>query len=163
MKLILSFLLAVTISTQASAATQPKQSYAKYGTVIGTTALSASSTSFAVNLDSATTSGIWGLAIIWVTITDASNSVTAIHASCTSSRDGGTTDFAIQDCATLTDGVCTSVGTSWVKDPSGITSPKRWVWRGDIEGLPELECTFTDTGGDGSDFIKVELDFATKG
>jgi hypothetical protein len=163
MKLILSLILSAIISTQALAATQPLQKFAKYGTVITTTALSASSTSFTVNLDNPATNGVWGLAVLWVSIVDADNSVTAINASCTASPNGGVTDFTLQDCSTLASGVCTSSNASWTKNPSAITSPKRWAWRADIEGFPEIECTFTDTGGDGSDSITVELTFATKG
>jgi hypothetical protein len=163
MKLILSLILATLIAFPANAATAPRQAFSKYGTVITTTALSASSTSFTVNLDNAAVNGTYGLAIVWVSIVDASNSVTAINMICTSSPNGGVTDYTLQDCASVVDGVCTSANASWTKNPAAITSPKRWPWRIDIEGLPELECTFTDTGGDGSDTISVDLTFATKG
>ncbi|OFW58400.1 MAG: hypothetical protein A2Y75_01445 [Candidatus Solincola sediminis] len=163
MKLIPSALLAATISTQALASTQPRQTYAFYGRVINAVALSTASSSFTVDLTAPTTNGIFGLMTVWVSIADADNSTTALNMSCTGSHDGGTTDYALQDCATLTNGVCTSVGASWTKDPSGITTPKRWPWRVDIEGFPEVECTFTDTGGAAADSITAYVTFATKG
>lgn len=159
------FLIALFLLSAASVvnAAAPKQLYTSYGTVINGVALSAASSSFTVNFDNPATNGIPGLMVVWVSVTDASNSVTAINMTCTGSHNGGTTDFTLQDCSSVAAGSCTSVGASWVKDPSAITSPKRWPWRVDIEGVPEVECTFTDTGGDASDSITVFVTFATKG
>lgn len=166
MKQYLKALLAValfTLSTSTALGAAPKQMYSPYGTVINGVALSAASSSFTVNFDNPTTNGIPGLIVVWVSVTDASNSVTAINMSCTGSPNNGTTDYTLQDCSSTAGGVCTSANASWTKDPSAITSPKRWPWRVDIEGMPEVECVFTDTGGDASDSITVTVSFATKG
>lgn len=149
------------------AATGPLHAYSKYGTVISAATLDASSTSFAINQDNATTAGIYGEMTVWIVVADSAsgagaNSVTALNMSCTGSPDGGATDYTLQDISVAA-GVGTSVNASWTKDPSGITTPKKWPWRVDTEGYPEVECTFTDTGGDVNDTLGVIVTFATKG
>lgn len=114
------------------------------------------------SLTQLTNSGTYGLLVLYVSVTDANNSVTALGMSCTSSLDGNTTDYTLQD-ITIAAGVGTSVDASWTKDPSAITSPKRWVWRVDIEGLEDVECTITNTGGTAADTLRVDGAFAVKG
>lgn len=156
-------LLCIGFPLSAHAAPGLLQKFSSYGTVINAVALDAASSSFSVNMDNPAVNGIWGLMVVWVSIADADNSTTDIHMVCTGSPDGGTTDYTLQDCDSITAGVCTSVGASWTKNPSAITSPKRWPWRVDIEGFPEVECVFTDTGGAAADSISVTVTFATKG
>jgi hypothetical protein len=163
MKLILSLILSTLVAFPAHAAVASRQAFASYGTVINAVALDTASESFAINMSNTPANGVWGLMTVWVSIADADNSTTAINMSCTGSPDGGTTDFTLQDCASVVDGVCTSANASWTKNPAAITSPKRWPWRVDIEGIPEIECTFTDTGGAAADTITVTVTFATKG
>ncbi len=151
--------LALLAPSVAPAVAGPQQSYAPYGRVINAVALDAASTSFTLNTDQAQNRGIWGLMTVWVSVTDANNSVTALNLSCTASRDGGTTDFTLQDCTTAS-GVCTSSDASWSKNPSSMTS-KNWVWRVDVSGFAEVECTTTDTGGTGDDSHSVWVTFAS--
>lgn len=140
----------------------PKQLTIDIGNLIATTTLDAASTSFTVS--QTPNSGGYGLLLVYVQVTDASNSVTALNLSCTTARSNINSGaaYTAQSCTTAT-GVCTSSNASWTKDPSGITSPKRWVWRVDVEGFEDITCTFTDTGGDSSDSIRVEGAWATKG
>lgn len=109
-------------------------------------------------------SGTYGLMILFLALTDANDSCTAVTMSCTGSPDNNTTDYTLQSCTTVT-GVCTSADASWVKDASGNTTvdTKRWVWRVDIEGMEDVECTFTDTSGAAADSLRVEAYLATKG
>lgn len=157
----LIFALAVFLAVPAMA-TQPLQKYARYGEVVALTALSAASSSF--EIENIQHRGTWGLAVIYVNLLDADDGVSAINMTCTASTDDNTTDYMMPDCP-VSAGTATCTQITWVFDPSGHTSAdnKYWVWRVDIEGYEDFECTFTDTGGDGSDFIQVELAFATKG
>jgi hypothetical protein len=126
----------------------------KLGTLVNNLGLDASR-SFSV---AATAIQGAGLLTLYISVTDANDSVTALGMTCTSSPDGGTTDYTIQDC-TVASGACTSSNASWTKDPSGISSPKLWPWRVDIEGLigdgSNIECTFTNTGGVAADKLTV--------
>lgn len=162
MKTAFVFLSAFLLFAGSSlAASQPLEKYSKYGTVINDLDLSASR-SFEVNLSPGQLGGVWGLMTAYICVTDADDSVTALNMSCTTSHDGGSTDYTLQDCA-VSSGACTSSDASWTKNPSAITSPKCWPWRVDIESLPHIECTITDTGGDASDTLNVVATFATKG
>jgi hypothetical protein len=163
MKLILSLILATLIAFPANAATAPRQAFASYGTVINAVALDTASESFAINMSNAPANGVWGLMLVWVDVVDADDSTTAVNMACTGSPNGGAKDFVPQECASVVDGLCTSENPSWRKNPSAMTSPKSWFWRVDIEGIPEIECTFTDTGGAAADTITVTVTFATKG
>lgn len=124
-----------------------------------TNTLDEASTTVTVNLQKAKAS--WGLAVIYVTVTDASDGVTDISMACTTSEDGGTTPFYLSSCD-VSAGACTSSLASWSYDPQAVTSPKRWVWRVDIEGLKDLACEFSDTGGDVSDVLAVSVSLAAK-
>ncbi len=156
---LLAFVLVLFAIDPAFAATDPLRKFSRYGRVVNAT-LDATSTSFAVNLDNPEIGGIFGMAVLWACVTDADNGVTAITASCSASYDNGTTDYTAQEGA-VASGVYTSVDASWVHNPGAATTC--WPWRWDIEGYPEIECTFTDTGGDSSDRLTVYLSFATKG
>lgn len=159
---ILPAIITLCASLTARAA-EPLRAYGWYGSPINGVALDAASSSFTViPSEYPERNGVYGIMVVWVTITDSNDSVTAINMSCTGSHDRGATDYTLQD-ITVAAGVGTSVNSSWTKDPSGITSPKKWPWRVDIEGMPEVECTFTDTGGNSSDTIGVTVTFATKG
>ena len=155
--------LLATLLLSAPALASGAQQKFSTGPAIVATALSAASTSFTQIFDAPSQQGIWGLMTAFICITDADNSTTAINMSCTGSPDRGTTDYTLQDCSSVTGGVCTSANASWTKNPAAIASPKCWPWRVDIEGLPEIECTFTDTGGAAADTIAVTVTFATKG
>lgn len=161
MRVLITLLVLLAIGPAFAA--EPLRAYSKYGSPIDGVALDAASSSFAINAsESPDRNGVWGLMVVWVTITDANDSTTAITMTCTGSHDRGATDYTLQSITTAT-GVGTSANSSWVKDPSAITSPKKWPWRVDIEGFPEVECTFTDTGGAAADTIGVTVTFATKG
>jgi hypothetical protein len=154
------FVAALMCPIFANAAVGAKQLYANYGTAIATTALDASSSSFSVKNEVATTGGTWGLMIVWVTIIDADAACSLVTMNCTGSKNGNSTDYQLED-LTVATGVATSVAASWTRNPG--TGTTRWLWRVDIEGIPDVECTFTDTGGDASDSIAVDVSFATKG
>jgi len=153
---------AALILAAALSVAGPMQKYASYGRVIDAATLDASSATFGVDISAPQSNGIWGLMTVWVCLTDANDSVTALNMSCTGSRDNGTTDHTLEDC-TMASGVCTSNSASWTKSLAAITSPKCWVWRVDVEGLPNAECTFTHTGGAAADLLTVFATFATKG
>ncbi len=152
-------ILALTIAGPAMAA-EPLNHYGDMGTVITATTLDAASSTFVLKNNVAGRVGIYGLMVVYVTTVDADNGVSAVTMSCTGSRDQNTTDYTLQDCTTAA-GVCTSSDASWVKNPGANTT--RWAWRVDIEGFSDVQCTFTDTGGDASDTIAVEASVATKG
>lgn len=144
----------------AQAGVGPLNRNSSLGTLLSTTTLDASSTS--ITWDAEMKQGSWGELIIYVTVTDGSNSVTALNMTCYGSKNGGTTLYTLQSIS-VASGVGTSYDASWTKDPSAITSPKRWIWRVDIEGIEDAKCIFTDTGGDASDSISAIVDLAVKG
>ena len=155
---VIALIACIVMPSLASA----QRRYSSYGRVVNAATLDASSSTFAVNLNNADTAGVWDLMDVWINVsTDADNSVTAITLACTASRDGGTTDFAMQWCSTAA-GVCTSSSTSFVKNPSAM-STKAWVWRLPVAAYPEIECTITDTGGDDNDVMSVWVSFGTQG
>lgn len=141
---------------------QTTNKYAVYGTVIDAQTMAAPR-SFTIVRQNPAYYGVYGLTTLWICLTDADNSVTDLTMTCTGSPNDGTTDYTLQDCSTLVAGVCTSVNASWSKNPSAISSPKCWPWRVDTEGVAELECTFTPTGGAAADLLSVYATFAVKG
>lgn len=150
----------VSALTLAACAPGTQSKFANYGTVITTTTLDASSSSFSFANQQASTDGTWDIATVWVTAIDADNGVSAITMSCTGSKNNNTTDYTLQS-VDVSAGVGTSTDASWVKNPGANTT--RWPWRIDIAGFPSVECTFTDTGGDASDSIAVDLSLAMEG
>lgn len=159
-RILLGLSVFVCLSSTAYASQEPLRAYGRTKVQIDASALDASSTSF--SLTNLPTTGTWGLLMVYVSITDSDNSTTAINMSCTGSTDDNSTDYTLQDVAVAA-GVGTSTNLSWTKNPSAITSPKRWLWRVDIEGIEDIECTFTDTGGAAADSITVTTVLATKG
>lgn len=141
-------------------ATGPRNAFADMGTLIDGANLGAASNSFSTS--STNRPRGMGLVALYISLTDADNSVTALNMSCTGSNDDNVTDYTLQSCLTAL-GVCTSYNASWVRDPSLIASPKRWVWRVDVEGVSALQCTFTDTGGAAADLITIIGQYAVKG
>lgn len=138
-----------------------RREFLDLGEKIAATTLDAASTTFEVEVSRGVS---FGLATVWVSVLDAGDGVTDISMTCTGSKDNNTTDYDLQSCATSA-GTCTSTDSTWSKDPSGNTAvdTKRWPWRVDIEGINDFECIFTDTGGDISDTIQVEVSLSTKG
>lgn len=149
--LTLAMLLAPSIASAQSGLLNP---YGDNVASIATTTLDASSSSFTFNKQNAVRLGIWDKVLVWVTVVDAANNVSAITMSCTGSRDEGTTDYGFEDCS-VSSGVCTSSAASWVRNPG--TGTTRWLWRIDSTGVPEVECTFTDTGGGATESIAVTV------
>ena len=81
---------------------------------------------------------------------------------CQGSRDDGTTVYDLQVCETAS-GVCTTFDASWSIDPAG-TATDRFIWRVDFEGIEDIKCTFTPTGGATTvDTISVFVSACTKG
>ena len=122
---------------------------------IASTSTLASARSFSVSM-SDIGEGAYGLASIFVQITDANNSETGVSMACTGSEDGNTTDFRIPVCvwdAANTRYNCEAGPLFW--NPSDETTPKKQVFRLDIEGLVSFECTFSFTGGAAADTISV--------
>ena len=139
-------------------ATGKKNAYQRVGELIDDAGLDTTPSFSMTNIPS---SGTWGLMVVYVQVTDANDSVTALNMTCTGSIDNNTTDYTMQDC-TVSGGTATCVDLSWTKDPSGIASPKRWPWRVDVEGFEDVECTFTNTGGVAADKLDVSVAMATK-
>lgn len=108
------------------------------------------------------TGTIFGLATLYISLTDSNDSTTAFAVACTGSRDNNSTDYRLQSC-TESSGVCTLLNASWSKDPSGISSPKRWIQRIDLEGVEDFECTITDTSGAAADTFTIDAVISTKG
>jgi hypothetical protein len=138
---------------------------ASYGEVIAATTTLASSRSFEIeNTIQGREGGTWGLMLLWVAITDANDSETGVSLSCTASEDNNTTDWRIPACvwsAANTRYDCEAGPLFW--NPSDETSPKRQLFRIDVEGIEDIECTFAFTGGASADFIEVRASFAMKG
>jgi hypothetical protein len=105
------------------------------------------------------TSGARGYGLLTLYISLTWDAASAVALTCTGSNDGNTTDYALQSCS-VASGACTSSDASWSK---AVTASKKWIWRVDVEGIEDIECTFTDTGGGASDTLTVYGQFAVKG
>ncbi len=162
LRFIFALMLGLTVPLAARAEPVPLHRYAAYGRVINAATLDASSTTFSVDISQPDQRGVWSIATLWLCVTDADNSVTAITLAMTASRDNGTTDYSLQDCS-LSSGTCTSSNSTWVKNPSAMTSPKCWVWRIDTEGFAHIEGTVTDTGGTADDSLTAYVTFGIRG
>ena len=162
MKLLSEFIAVLAtilaLSTAQAQSVGPRHATAQLGTLVSAASMNASS-SFTVPTNVPLG---YGLMVLYITVLDANNTVTALNLSCTASHDGNTTDYTLQDC-TVVAGVCTSNNASWTKNPSAITSPKIWPWRVDIESFKDLECTITNTGGEAADKLTIVGYVATKG
>lgn len=149
--------LAVSLFTAlAMANVGPKNAYVSSGEKINNQGLDATRT---FELENLRQSGTWDVMLVYVQVTDADNSTTALNMSCTASEDNNTTDWALQEC-TVAGGVATCLNLSWTKNPSTITSPKKWLWVVNISGIEDIECTFTDTGGVAGDLLDVAIALA---
>ncbi len=105
---------------------------------------------------------VYGLATIWIELTDANTSITSFVATCTTSHDNNTTDYTPQEC-TSTAGTYACVGTGiFTKaSPSSI----KWPIQLNLEGFPDFECTFSVGAGAGAaaDLLTVKQTLCTKG
>jgi len=153
--LVLVAALAVLMATPAAA--QERQANKKLGTLVDAVAMDAASSAVTVAEEAAVG---YGLLVLYISVTDANDSTTAVGMSCTATE--GAAAYTLQDCETSS-GVATCYNLSWTHDPSGTTSPKLWTWRVDIEGLRGVVCTITDTGGAAADTLSVVANLATKG
>ena len=153
---------AQALATNAVTLSGPNQLkyYVKYGKVLNAVTMAAPR-SFTKAVTSPETNGVPDLTVLWVCLTDANNSVTLLTWSCTASHDGGTTDYTMQDTQSSAG---TATFTDWIgqKIPTNIASPKCWPIRLDTAGFPEIECTFTPTGGAAEDLLTVSLSYANK-
>jgi len=157
---LLAIVLLLPLS--ASTATGPLHltiSYDKPTEKIVNANLGSASNSFTIATDRA--KGL-GLITVWISLADANDSTTALNMSCAGQHTSGKWSYTLQSCS-MAAGICTSTNASWTKDPSGITSPKRFVWRVNSEGVPNLTCTLTDAGGAAADILHVSVTGSTKG
>lgn len=159
LKQLFSIILIGAVCTTGYASTGPKNAVVNIGTLIDAQDMGANRSFSQTQLSNM---GAFGLLNVYLSLTDANNSVTNIRMTCTASLDGNTTDFTMQSC-TVASGVCTSDNAAWDRNPSAVASPKRWVWRVDIEGLEDIECTFAPTGGAAADLLTVTGQLAVKG
>jgi hypothetical protein len=131
------------------------------GEVIAATAMNAALT---FEVERELINEAWGLALVYVTVTDADNSETGVSMDCTASEDENTTDYRVPACVWDAVNVrfnCEAGPAFW--NPSDETSPKRQLFRFDIEGLDDFECTFTPTGGAAGDTLEADLTLTVKG
>jgi hypothetical protein len=144
---IIAILFAVLIIGQG--AIGPRHANIQLGTLINAQDLSASR-SFSIN------NAILGMGImtLLIDLTDANSSVTNLSMTCTISDTDNVTDFKMQT-GSIASGTITLFDSTWSKNnPGGSTGDI--VLRVDTIGTPgDTECTFSDTGGDGSDTITV--------
>lgn len=104
----------------------------------------------------------YGLATVYIDLTDSNSSITTFTATCTVSHDGNSTDYTPQECSSSS-GTYTCVDTGvWNKATPGT---KKWPLRLDLEGYPDFECTFSVGGGSGGsgDLLTVKTQLCTKG
>jgi hypothetical protein len=160
-KTLLAVVAIMAFVSAAYAAVGPVPYYKLVKKVVAAASLNSNSPTFSQAVTLPETNGTPSLAVLWICVTDADNSITAFNMTCTGSWDSGTTDYTLQGCANAS-GTCTSSAATWTKNPSAITSPKCWAWRVDTTGLPELECTFTTTGGGSGDVLNAYLSYASK-
>jgi hypothetical protein len=106
-------------------------------------------------------SGGLGLLIVYITYVEDNTSTSAVTMTCTASDDNNTTDYKMQSC-TVSSGACTSSDASWTLDPDN-TGTTYWVWRVDVEGYEDFECTFAFTGGEAADLLTAKYQLSTKG
>lgn len=152
--------LLATLLVPAAASAQrvgPRNACVDLGDVIDAQTME-SSRSFSVDRD---TIGGWGALSVYISLTDANTSITRFDLDCTASYDGNVTDFTLQSCAVAT-GVCTSSDATWQKASPGSTN---WVWRVDVEGYEDVECTVSVGAGTGAaaDVVTVHGRLCVKG
>lgn len=103
----------------------------------------------------------YGLATVFLSLTDANTSITSFQMQCFGNYRKGSDDFKLQSCSTAS-GVCTSDDATWTKASPGTSN---WLWRVDIEGLQSIKCTMSVAGGTGAsaDLLTANLRLCTKG
>jgi hypothetical protein len=107
-------------------------------------------------------SGI-GLVVIYAEITDANNGEVGVSMACTAEPRSGGQPYRIPTCVWDSANLrhnCEAGPLFW--NPSDETSPKRQVFRADVEGISNATCTFTFTTGSSDDAIKAVADGAVK-
>ena len=160
MKKLFAFVLVALLAAPIHASVGPKNAYAPSVRQINATTIAGAETP-SFDIQNAHNSGVWGVLVVYVSVVDTGDGVTALNMTCTASDDNNTTAYTLADCD-VSSGVCTTYMASWTFNPRGVTSPKRWVWRVDIEGLEDIKCTFSDTGGGAGDTLTVYTALAVK-
>lgn len=152
----LALVALVAMSLVIVAAVGPKKAYREQSATIVTTTLDAASTTFSITDDPR--SGNWERLNAWVTVVDADDSVTLITMICTGSKDDNTTNYSLTVRETSS-GVSTFYVLRLVHNPAVGTA--RWLFEVDVKGVQDVKCVLTDTGGDESDSIQVDVTSAT--
>lgn len=120
------------------------------------------SSSRSFSLDRENGEGGYGLLVLWISLTDGDTSITRFDTTCTVSNDGNATDYTPQLC-TESSGTYACVDTGvWQKASPGT---KNWTQRMDVEGFPDVQCTFSVGTGSGTsdDLLTVKGRLCTKG
>ena len=133
----------LVIPSSAIAYTNPLEECTTQTTLINNLAINATRTASFAATDRHTT------AVMYLDLTR--STATAVTMACTSSDDGGTTNFALQECA-VSAGVCTSTDKSW---SNAVSANEQWVWRVDVAGLKQLDCNIDGTAAGAGDLITV--------
>lgn len=146
--------LSLTALVNVSCAVQPLERCSRWTTQVNGLDLQASRAWTHDGTDNES----WGLMTVLVNLSQ-QNTVTRVDLTCTGSDDGNTTDFALQDCA-ISAGACTSSDATWQKT---VAAADQWVWRVDLLGLPDWECTMSVGAGSGTstDVITVKTRVCT--
>lgn len=90
----------------------------------------------------------WASMTLFVDLTDADDSITRLDLTCTGSHDNNTTDYEIQDC-TIAAGVNTCVDGGVVQK-AVADNQRAPVYRVDVSGFADFECTFSVGAGAGA-------------
>lgn len=110
----------------------------------------------------------YGLAMLYACVTDADDGEVGVSLTCTGQRPGATYGYRIPACPWDSDNTrynCEGGPLFWnpSDDTEVATNVKCQVFRVDIEGLVQADCSFAFTTGSASDTIQVDVDLATKG
>lgn len=106
----------------------------------------------------------YGIATVFVAMTDANASITRLDITCTDSNNGSTSDYVPQVCDDTSDGICVQTDAGvWRKT---VTGTKLYSTRMDIEGVPSTECTVSVGAGSATasvDLLTVGYTLCVKG
>jgi hypothetical protein len=91
----------------------------------------------------------YGLGIFQIDLTRVA--ATDVGLICYGSLNNGTTWAQLRACS-VSSGVCTSSGASWVETVGASTNV---LWRVDFLGSPDIKCTFSCTTGGGTDLVSM--------
>lgn len=108
----------------------------------------------------------FGLLLVWVALTDANNSVTGVSLSCTASHDANVIDYRIPACvwdSANTRYNCEAGPLFWNPSDEIAADTKYQIFRYDIEGIEDVECTLAFTNGAAGDTVTVKRSWAVKG